>query len=193
MFSSVKRVVEPAIEPVSLEELRLHLRLDTEDIDTLLSLYISAARDVIERYVRRQLLTASFELWCPSFAQKITLPYPPLQSVDTIIYLDLTGAETVLNATTYVVNTIATPGEMTLALNATIPSTQLTFGSDAVRIFYTAGYGAKASDVPAPLRAAVLLCAADLFENPTAQVDQRLQENKTLCSLLYSYRLIEAA
>jgi uncharacterized phiE125 gp8 family phage protein len=190
-FPAVKRIEDPLIEPVSVETLRLHLRLDSVETDTLLTLYLSAARDVVERYVRRQCLTARFELWQEDFLPVIRLPYPPLQAVESVMYVDSAGVPQWLSPSVIVVNTLATPGEVSLRTGSTFPGVQMSAGASGIRIIYIAGYGDSPEDVPGPLRSAILLLAADLYENPTAQAEQRLWENKTLCFLLASYRLLE--
>ena len=193
MRSAAQRITEPAIEPVSVETLRLHLRLDTTETDELLTLYLSAARATVERYLRRQLITATWEWSAEAFQACIALPYPPLQSVDHILYLDTQSVPQFLAPSVYLVNTASTPGSVTLASNQTFPSLANSQSGQEVRIQYQAGYGDTAGTIPAPIRSAILLLTADLYENPTAQVEMRLQENRTLCFLLSMYRIIEMA
>ncbi len=55
-------VTPPAEEPVSLEEAKLHLRVDFDEDDALILALISAARQAAETITGRQLITARWKL-----------------------------------------------------------------------------------------------------------------------------------
>jgi len=59
----LKQTVAPALEPVSLTEAKLHLRIDTTAEDVLISSLIKAARQYCENYQRRAYITQTWELW----------------------------------------------------------------------------------------------------------------------------------
>ena len=50
-------VMQPVIEPVSLDEMKKHLRVDIDDDDELIQAMITAARTHIENITRRAFLT----------------------------------------------------------------------------------------------------------------------------------------
>jgi len=115
-MNALVQTVAPTAEPVSLEEAKWHLRIDTDDNDYIIEGLIKAAREHAEAVLNRALLS---QTWCmyledwPDDEDYIEIPYPPLQSITSIIYTDYNGA---LN--TWTVATDST-GDTTLA-SATI-------------------------------------------------------------------------
>jgi hypothetical protein len=57
---SIKRTTDAASEPLSLQEAKDHLRVDDTASDTLITSLIKAARQTIEEWTSRQLLTATW-------------------------------------------------------------------------------------------------------------------------------------
>jgi hypothetical protein len=57
-----RRIVEPSVEPITLEEARLHVQLTETWQDPRLADAIRGARDQIERFCQRALLTQVWEL-----------------------------------------------------------------------------------------------------------------------------------
>ena len=81
----LKLVTAPAAEPVTLVEAKTHLRLDTSSDDTYVSALITAARERVELFLRRALITQVFEFAVddfPAYDRAIDLPRPPLRSVE---------------------------------------------------------------------------------------------------------------
>ena len=56
----LKLATHPEVEPVTLAEAKAHLRLDTDADDAYVSALISAARERVELFLRRALITQSF-------------------------------------------------------------------------------------------------------------------------------------
>lgn len=199
---TLQSVQGPIDEPITIPELKAHLRLDTDALDTLLRIYLAAAREMVELFTRRQLLTAQYELsldyfpWHPwralpsyqydiAWRERIDVPRPPLQAVDALRYLDGANLWQVVDPSLYVVDTASEPGRIQPIPSSTWPLTTRTL--NAVVVEFTAGYS-SASDVPGSLKAAILLMAADLFEHAEAQVEAKLEENQTVMRLLWPYR-----
>ena len=78
----------PAIEPVTLEELKDHLRVDSVDEDALLTGLLAAAREWCEGFQNRAYITQTLQLWLDEWpaGNAIVLPRPPLQSVASVKY-----------------------------------------------------------------------------------------------------------
>lgn len=169
----------PAEEPVTTAELKLWLRQEETDDDTLIASLGAAARSLVEKLCGRQLVTASWRLSLDSFPwpggwqyleapmvypdpHTIRIPKAPLQSVASVQYYDLGGTLQTLASTVYDVDTATDPGRILLAMNQVWPVARLRPG--AVRVNFTAGYGA-ASAVPESLKTAIKVAAAWLYEN----------------------------
>lgn len=140
----------PAVEPLSLEEVKAHLNIEADftDDDSLLNGYIAAARQLGENLTRRQFVPATYELVIDEFPADgaIELPRPPLQAVDSITYLDTDGVEQTLGTDYYRVDTDSEPGRVLLAYDKSWPSTQSV--PNAVRVRYQTGYPLDASSDP---------------------------------------------
>jgi uncharacterized phiE125 gp8 family phage protein len=99
----LKLVTPPEVEPITLEEAKSHLRIDTDAEDVYVSALITAARERVELFLRRALATQTFEYTLDGFPSGvIDIPRPPLQSAGDIKYLDTGGNERTLPPELYV-------------------------------------------------------------------------------------------
>ena len=181
----------PAVEPVTLEETKAHLRVEFADDDALIGGLIKAARECAESATNRKLITQRwrvFEDKIPS-PPEFCLPFAPAQSVDWVRLWDTTNNGIVLAATAYSTDVIGEPARVWLK---DTPSATLR-RYNAVEIAFTCGYGAAATTVPEPLRQAVKLLAAHWYENRIAVGDGSQQKYEELPLgvqyLLAPYRL----
>lgn len=186
-------ITRPVLEPVTLAEARLHCRVTHTSEDALITGLITAARENVEQYLRRALVTQTLEYKIPKFSERIYLPRPQLQYVVSVKYLDVDAAEQTL-ASTYWVAHAPTEGAGYLQRSplSIWPATALR--DDSVRIRYVAGYPDTASPssgsggVPKSIKQAILLYIGDLWENREAQAETLLTENRTVLALLAPYR-----
>lgn len=168
----------PASEPVTTAELKSWLRIEHSSDDTDIAALGLAARRLVESYLGRQLVTATWRLTLDGFPwpggwaylevptlfpdpHTIRLPKAPLQSVTSVEYYDLTGTLQTLAADTYNVDAAHDPGRILLAMGKVWPVTQLRPG--AVRVTFVAGYG-NAAAVPEELKLAIKMLAAHWYE-----------------------------
>jgi len=154
---------EPEAEPITVDVMQDHLRVDSDDEETLIESLITTARITVEHWTARQLITATWNLYLDAFKAEIRVPYPPLQSVSSIKYYDTGGTQQTLDSSVYTVDTYAKPGRVVEAYSQTWPSTRSII--NAVDVEFVAGYGAAGSDVPEPLLQAMKLLVGHWFEN----------------------------
>ena len=158
-------VTPPAIEPVNLTQLKQQARIPYADNDSVLTLYISAARETIERYLRRALITQTWDItldWGPAW---IELPKGNLQSITGVYYTGLDNVEYTVPTSVYISNN----AQNLLGLN--IGNVwPLHRGKAGFRVRYVCGYGSNATDVPATIRHQILSLAT-LMDNTRDQVD----------------------
>ena len=170
-----------------------HIRETLSDAanDTLIDTFARAAEDALEGELCRAFLTQTWVLRLDCFpAWEIRLPRPPLVSVTSISYLEaVNGAPTTLATDQYVVDTAPEPGRIYEAYGMSWPATRAI--PNAVTITYVVG-AANAAAVPAALRIAVCLLAAEMYENRErgqAEVLSMWRENPTHERLIGKYRL----
>lgn len=121
---------------------------------------------------------------------KIDIPFPRLQSVDVVKYIDANGVMQTMDPSAYVVDAISEPGVLTPAAGTYWPDTLNT--TNAVQISFTAGYGG-AIDVPAGIKSWILLRVGALYENrEEVSVATRVtvQELPYVDTLLDPYRIM---
>ncbi len=162
----LKQTVAPTILPVSVAELKNHLRIDDDERNTELERIIKAATRFVEREQGRQLITATWQFQIAAFPlgrRPIFLPLAPLLAVSSLVYLDTNEDEQSFDySTKCVVANNRQPGMIQPKPSYFWPTTAPRI--DAVTITYTAGYGATAASVPETTRQAILLLAGHFYE-----------------------------
>lgn len=192
-----KLVTGPASEPVTLTEAKSHLRVTTTDDDTLIGTMIQAAREQVEAYLSKALLTQTRALvldygWPAS--GEIHLPRPPVQSVSSISYLDVDGNPQTWSSSNYqVVGARATPDADASDCHV-IPAYGKSYPSvrpipECVTVTYVAGW-ASAGAIPRKILNGLLILIADMYENREQFTVERASfiELPILANLLASER-----
>lgn len=183
-----KQTSAPAVEPVTLAEAKDQLRVCHNADDTRITNLIVAARQQAEMVSRRQFITATWELKLDDFPlgeDYIKLPYPPLQSVTSIAYIDADGVSQTLASSVYDVDTHREPGRITLAYNQSWPT--IRDQENAVTVTFKAGYGDAAGDVPDAVKEAIKLYIEDLYDG------RSMEDDDNALALLWGVRILEAA
>jgi uncharacterized phiE125 gp8 family phage protein len=187
------RVIDPVIEPVSLAEAKLHLRVDGDADDELISSLVIVAREHVEDMTGRALLTQTWDYCLQAFpADKdyIKLPYGKLQSVTSVKWKDSDGTETTMvENTDYIVGLAGDQcGRVFLPDGISWPTDSL-YPYNPITVRFVCGWTTAAS-VPNKIRAAIKMIIADLYsQRGDAVIGQTVVENKAAERLLSSCRL----
>ncbi|MDE0724646.1 MAG: head-tail connector protein [Alphaproteobacteria bacterium] len=161
-------ITEPAIEPLTLDEAKDHLRVDLSDDDAVILSYIKAARKAAENYTERSFITQTLKKSLDCFpALEMELPYGDVQSVESITYIDTNGTQQTLSSSDYQVDTDVTVARVAPAPGKSWPST-LSGQMGAVKVTYKAGYGDSADDVPEDLKSGLKMHVGHLFDHREA-------------------------
>jgi uncharacterized phiE125 gp8 family phage protein len=159
---------EPEVEPVSLEEAKAQLKVETADEDILIGGLIVAARQYFERQTGRSLIARTWRLDLDAFpAGPIRLGWGPVSAVTTVSYIDSAAASTPMAAETdYIVDLSGDIGLVAPPVAQPWPWAPRRGG--AVSVTYTAGYGPAATDVPKLVHHAIVLIVAYWYRNRDA-------------------------
>lgn len=167
----IKIITPPAVEPVTFDEVKLQVKLDVDDErDLIEGIYIPAAREDCEdfhgwSYVERT-LEYVLDRW-PS-GDRIYLPRPPVQEIESVYYLNPDGEE--VSFTDWLPSLDGDPAVL-LKPGCSWPTAKL-YPAGAVRVRYVSGYPAKESDpcgnIPFAVKAAILQTVASYVENREA-------------------------
>ena len=181
----------PAKLPVTMDEVRAHLRIDATDIDeeAPMAADLRAATNQAELYLSQSLITQTWTLFRDSWpttarskgdawwdgvrqgaisslfsgGREMELPKWPLISVTHIKTYDDDDTATTFAASKYFVDTTSRPGRIVLREAAAAPAP--TRVANGVEVQYVAGYGPDYADVPEDIRQGILRMIAYLYEN----------------------------
>ncbi|MEZ5923908.1 MAG: head-tail connector protein [Hyphomicrobiaceae bacterium] len=155
----------PAIEPVSLAEAKLHLRVDHDDEDILILSLISAARLHLEHVLGRAFITQGWlyllDGW-PS-GHTLELPLSPVQSIVSVKVYDETDVAETVAPSLYLLDGLSQPPRLVRRSSSAFPRPGRS--ANGVEVSFVAGHGSLASEVPAPLRQALMLLVAHWYEH----------------------------
>lgn len=219
----LRLITPPARRPVSLAQAKGHLRIEHNDDDALIETCIGVAASALDgasgelgRALVRQSWVWTLDAFPYAYGHplgtgwhnmpgrmipdlRVYLPLPPLLSVESVTYLDPSGATLTLDSSAYTVSLGGEQqGNILPAFSTCWPYAAAV--PDAVSVAFTAGYGAadatdaeSAAAVPAPLVAAILLRTGDLYNNREALIIDAgravMISNPTIDRLLSPYRV----
>lgn len=210
-FSRPNLVLGATVEPVDLDQAKLHLRVDFSADDSLIQSLITTARQAAELYSERIFNDQTWDLffdflgnvrqtpWWDGvqegsvnafFPQQITIPKPPLQSIIEITSFDDDDVETVFDVSNYQVSTYKgdnpNQGRVTLRRDASWPTG--TRNADALKVKFLAGYGPLANDVPKQIRTAILEEIAFRYNNRGDCLDPAIRSSIAM-GMLQQYKI----
>ena len=155
----------PGIEPVSLAEVKAHLRLDGTAEDALLASLILTSRLHIESALGLALISQAFSLKIDAWPSDrvIVAPMRPLQEVTAIRVTGRDNSISELPAASVRIDAGAAFPRIVL-LDTAVPP-QPGSAVNGIEIAFRAGFGDTPSSVPAPIRHALLLLVSHWYEH----------------------------
>lgn len=183
----------PSAEPVSLDEAKLHCRVDGEAEDILIGSLILAARLHIERSLDVALVSQSWSLYLDQWPDKtfVELPLSPLISVDAIRLYSPTGSFVTLDPSLFVLDPVSRRPRLARHQGQSWPLPGRNV--NGIEIAFTAGYGAAADDVPMPVRLAIKMLVAHWYEarEPVLFGETTDPVPSTVAKLIAPYRSVK--
>lgn len=194
---SLTLVSGPAAEPLTAAEAKAWLRVTGSSEDTLISSLIVAARELVEKYLERDLVERTWD-WSidgfPYSENAFELPRTPVQSITSITYVNGDSPEPTLATTVYGLDNGVAPPLVYLLYNQQWPAAR--FERNAVTIRFVSGYASDgspidyAANIPEPIKHGMLMLIADMYRNREAQViAASVEQNPVAQRLLDFYRV----
>ena len=147
----------PVVEPISLDDAKAFLKVETADDDDAIAALIAGARVHVEAQTRRALLTQSWRLvrdaW-PGDGRIAVVP-APLQALTAARVYTLDGS-------TQAIDAAAAPAILAFGASPPPAPGRMTAG---IELDVRAGYGDAADAVPPDLRQAIRMLLAHWYEN----------------------------
>jgi uncharacterized phiE125 gp8 family phage protein len=154
-------IVPPAAEPLTLAEVKAHLRLDSSIDDALLTSLITAARGYLEAESGLVLVTQTLRFYFDDWPAGglIQLAIAPVQTLESVTVYDAAGHPQTVPLDGHVLDAASMPARLFLA-------TQPPAGRplNGIEIDVTAGFGNTGADVPDTLKRAMLMHVALMYE-----------------------------
>lgn len=160
----------PVKEPLELEAVKNHLRLsigETEE-DDILNALVETARSQAETYTNRKFISQRWEFYLDGWpnGDSIALPYPPFttETAPTIVITNSDNNTTTVSSTRYQADAVSEPGRLVLRYGADWPADTL-WPNNPIKITFSCGYGLNSTDIPTPIRQAMLMMIGHWYEN----------------------------
>lgn len=193
------RTVAPAEPPVTAADIRFQLRLEPDDnppSDAELLALAAAATEHLDGWagiLGRAMVTQTWRQDLRCFVHDvIRLPLAPVSAVTSVTYRDADDVEQTLSTDVYG-GPLADAASPFIYRKSGQSWPSVHDRPDAVAVTFVAGYGAAAA-VPAPLRQAILLMVADLYENRetvvTGTIASAIPMSATVQRLIKPYRRV---
>jgi uncharacterized phiE125 gp8 family phage protein len=165
----LSRIAAPLETPVTIAEVKAHLKIDHDAEDALLGDLIDRATDTVDGprgVLARCLITQSWRVACAGpIHGRIALPMAPVIEMIAAQYFDASGAAVALDPLDFWLMGDADSAWIEPALSAPWP--ELAARADAISFDVSAGFGGRA-DVPPGIRHAILLIVGHWHRNREA-------------------------
>lgn len=169
-------MAKPRLKPVlvtaasaallTLAEAKAHLRVDHSDEDAYIQTLITAAVSYFDGYsgrLGRCILEQTWRVDFDAFSDEMRLPIGDLIAVSSMTYYDANNAQQTLASTVYQALSDGLGTYISLKPGQVWPAAYAR--QDAVRVTWTAGFGATAATVPPAIKHAALLLIGHWYEN----------------------------
>ncbi|QGG89873.1 hypothetical protein GH983_05090 [Agrobacterium sp. MA01] len=157
---TIIELTPPAVEPLTLVEIRAHLRLDTEEEDALLSALAIVAREHLERETGLVLATRDFRFCLDDWPADgiVTIPRGPVRVVTAVTVYDGEGEPQAVDLDGHLLDGHARPARLWLR---DVP--QPGRAMNGIEVELSAGFGESGADLPETLKRAMLTHIAAMY------------------------------
>jgi hypothetical protein len=195
----------PDVEPIDLAHMKLYLKVEHAADDRLLEGMIKAARQAIEAYTTRSLLRHEWRLtlnvgFATAQSGHNYLTHPSNRSDKGIElprspFMELLGEPKILDkyGTRSISHYRLDQAGRSAKIHFASDLAQTLDGQGTLQIDFAAGYGKRPDDVPAPLKEAMMIIVALLYDNRTGANDNisySVPMNATVVNLIKPYQVL---
>jgi uncharacterized phiE125 gp8 family phage protein len=173
-IQTYKVLTQAQTEPVSVDDVKIALRINCDDDDALIETYITAAREMVETATSRDLIEKTYNLYMDGFSDSdyvldryslssivdiVRVPVTAITSVEYIASDTINGNYTVLPPENYQTDIISQPARIYFEKLPKYKSKTL----NAIKITFKSGY--ISDNIPQPLVQAIMLIVGHWYEN----------------------------
>lgn len=160
----------PTLEPITLDEVKEHLRHEETEDEAYLFALIRTAREKLEEELGRAFLQQTIDLTLDRFPEDgcyLYLPRSPVVSVTYVKYVDSGGSLVTWDPALYAISLPSVPPRIYPVYGQIWPYERSQM--DAVQVRYIAGWGTTRGAVPEMLRLGLKTLIAHLYEYREAE------------------------
>lgn len=180
---ALKVITPPAIEPVSLSDVKEWLRYTQTLQDARITALITTARTWVEDWTNRTLINTVYEFYTDALTNEIDINTSTIDDTTVVVtYTDTDNAEQTLTSTLYGVDNISPINKIFREPNQCYPASIVK--PNGVKISFTAGFGVAQSDVPENFKTAIYTIIGAYFENREAFTEATVKENPIIAQTL---------
>lgn len=147
-------------ELISLSDMKAYLKVDDSSDDQLIESLIKSAINIAERFMNRDILTATWVNYRDCFIQDLTLRKGAFQSIVAIEYLK-DSVYTTLASSEYQSSIGGVYGEI---CSVNVPS-DIDMACNSVKITFKTGFGDTVESVPIEIITAILMMVSHMYFN----------------------------
>ena len=150
----------PSAEPLTLAEVKAHLRLDGSDEDALLASLISTAREHLERETGLCLISQAWRLYLDRWPADgvIRISRSPVQEIQNVTVYDADGTALEVPLEDHLLDGKGRPARLWLR-HPPAPGRSV----NGIEIDFSAGFGEAGTDVPDTLKRAMSIHIGHMF------------------------------
>lgn len=158
---AVSLITAPASRPITLDEVKTHLRIETQDDDAYLESLIEAGIAHLQNVSGLKLITQTWRQYLDKLPESraIRLAVFPVRSILSARYFDSEGVEKTIAESQLELDRFSNPAR--LEISSAFASGQ---NFNGIEIDIEAGFGDTATQVPDSLRRALLILVAHNYE-----------------------------
>lgn len=170
------RITAPVVLPVGLDDARAALRVDSNDLDAQIIIWIKGITADMEQEIGQCVMKQVWEVRLPGFPANgaIKLPHPVI-TVTSVSYINADGTPQAIDEQDYHLNSARYESTVTPARGTSWPATAE--DDAAVTVVVQAGYGETPSATPEEIQLYILAKLAEQFDPATRTERDTVQSN----------------
>ncbi|WP_084581782.1 head-tail connector protein [Sphingomonas azotifigens] len=152
----------PVVEPVTVEQVRLHCKIEEDEEDDLIAQKIRSAREWVEGYTGRVVAQRTLVQYARTWGAYLTIDTRPVVSIDSIAYNGIGGDATISDAA----YSLGPSPTRIYPPNHGWPALR---NGGAVTVVYTAGYAV--GEAPSCMIEAIIVLVAGMLDERAGAYD----------------------
>ncbi len=157
--------IPPVVEPLSLAEVKDHLKVETIADDALITRLITTARQQVEKQINKVLINQSWAIYLDNWLAygEVELPVSPVNQINNLRTFSIDDIASIVDPSHYYADLVSDPQR--LILRGSRIWQKPGRPANGIEIDVTAGFGTEGDSVPGPLRQAMFLLITHWYEN----------------------------